>query len=131
VVELGRKAVHFKSNFLVHLLRVEAEESPVWSHQLLDGKLAGTNKAKAASKSVSSTLGMSLARLPFCKGTVVPLDRFLTHKNLQMNSCSVGSFSEFLNTQKMGPQETTCKKKVVVQASMHTVGSISSTDASQ
>ncbi len=43
-------------------------------HQLLDGKLAGTNNAKAASQPASPMLGMSLVRLPFCEGTAVPLE---------------------------------------------------------
>jgi hypothetical protein len=37
--------------------------------QRVDGKLAGANKAKAASQPDSPMLGMSLTRLSFCKGT--------------------------------------------------------------
>ncbi len=36
-------------------------------HQLVDGKLAGTNKAKAACQVESPMLGMSLVRLPLAK----------------------------------------------------------------
>ncbi len=65
-------------------------------HQLLDGKLPGANKAKAASQPESPMLGMSLVRLPFYKGTAIPLE----------------PSRRVFDTQKVGLQETTCKMKI-------------------
>jgi hypothetical protein len=43
-------------------------------HQLGDGKLAVTNKAKAANQVESPMPGLSLARLPFCEEKSIPLE---------------------------------------------------------
>ncbi len=72
-------------------------------HQLLDGKLAGANKAKAASQPALPMLGMSLVRLTFCKGTAIPLD----------------PSQKVLDMQKMGLQEATCKNKISLCERLH------------
>jgi hypothetical protein len=59
---------------------------------------------------------MPLVRLPFRIGTAVLSE----------------SSQKFLDSQKLGPQEKTCKKKkIVVRASTYAVGSMSATDASE
>ncbi len=72
----ARGSVCSKSHFLVraHALSQTRAQSGHWLRpcQLLNGKLAGANEAKAASQPESPTLGMSLVKLPFHKRTVVP-----------------------------------------------------------
>ncbi len=46
----------------------------LWPHQPLDGKLAGANKAKAASQPASQTLMCLSCKTPFCIGTDIPLE---------------------------------------------------------
>jgi hypothetical protein len=66
--------------------------------QLLDSKLAGANKAKVMSQPASLMLGMSPVRLPFCEGKTFPSE----------------PSQKFLDKQKKGPQETTCKHKILL-----------------
>ncbi len=67
-------------------------------HQLVDGKLASPNKAEAACQVKSPMLGMSFPRLLFLKER-------LSRKNLLRRYC---------DKQEMGPQETTCKNKILL-----------------
>jgi hypothetical protein len=66
-------------------------------------KLAGAYKAKSSKPTSVPMLGMSLVRLPFCKETDVPSE----------------STQKFLNTRKMGWQETTYKNENLLYKRLH------------